>query len=181
VSPRGEAAEEVKRVDTDWDWGEGHELVTVSGKVARRKKRGGDYSTSIRLVPEIPLSGGTVSVRLRLNEKGSDGQFLGVGTEGMNMGYPVGRDKYGWGVKVNGRKVHNQDWTKYTRPIPVGQTVTVELDRVKGTLAIIVDGEHKGTAFEDEFFKTGQLFFCASLYANDYYEIEPSSWEILGS
>jgi hypothetical protein len=75
VSPRGEAPEEVKIVDRDWDWGEGHELVTVSGKVARRTKRGYDFSAkSIRLVPEIPLSGGTVSVRLRLNEKGDDDQ-----------------------------------------------------------------------------------------------------------
>ncbi len=76
---------------------------------------------------------------------------------------------------MNGQKGHNDNLTKFTSAITVGQTVTMELDRVKGTLSIKVDGEDRGPAFTEDFFKTGTLFFCASLHG--YFG--PSSWQLL--
>ena len=89
---------------------------------------------------------------------------IGVATRRHDINTVCGTDQWSWGFNVSeGKKIHGNDSQEgYGRRVHEGESVTVMLDRAKGTLALAINGVSQGIAFTDDKLKTLKLRPCLS-------------------
>ena len=77
-----------------------------------------------------------------------------------------------WCYGYDGFKWNNDKYIQFMRSIKVGESVSVVVDRVKGTVGFGIDGKFE-IAYETLAIKTGQLHFaCCTGEKENVFEIE---------
>ncbi len=89
---------------------------------------------------------------------------IGVATRRHDINTVCGSDDFSWGFNVSeGKKLHDGVVEEgYGRRVHEGESVTIMLDREKGTLALAINGVSQGIAYTHDRLKTLKLRPCLS-------------------
>lgn len=73
-----------------------------------------------------------------------------------------------WSLNIErATRHHMRTENRYGRPLKKNETITITLNRDKGTLSYKIGKTHYDTAFTDDAFKTSTLYFAVSMYVKD--------------